>query len=147
MTASNLSMIKVQPVSWLSYQKELIDIRTKVFIEEQSCPPEVEWDEFDKTCKHFIAYQNGIVLGCGRLMQSGQIGRMAVYKHARGSGVGGEILSTIIRYCQANDIEDIKLNAQTYAIGFYQRYGFEAYGDIYIEAGIPHQPMRLKNTS
>ncbi|ROS04575.1 putative GNAT family N-acyltransferase [Sinobacterium caligoides] len=145
MTTLNSSKIKVQPVNWFNYQKELTEIRTKVFIEEQSCPPDEEWDEYDRSSKHFIAYQDDIVLGCGRLMESGQIGRMAVYKHARGLGVGGAILATIVKYCAANNIENVMLNAQTHAIGFYQRYGFEATGDTFMEAGIPHQKMTLSN--
>ncbi|CAH0990334.1 Acetyltransferase [Sinobacterium norvegicum] len=147
MTVSNSSTTKVIPVDWYDQQKSLTAIRTEVFVEEQNCPPEEEWDEFDRSSKHFIAYEGDKVLGCGRLMASGQVGRMAVLKHARGMGVGGSILACIIKYARSNNIDHIKLNAQSHAIDFYRRFGFEAQGETFMEVGIEHQTMVLKALS
>jgi predicted GNAT family N-acyltransferase len=76
-------------------------------------------------------------------MASGQVGRMAVLKHARGNGVGGAILACIIKYAQATNIRPIQLNAQTQAIDFYRRFGFKPMGDTFTEVGIEHQAMVL----
>jgi predicted GNAT family N-acyltransferase len=143
MTASNSSTTKVIPVDWYDQHKSLTAIRTEVFVKEQNCPPEEEWDEFDRSSKHFIAYEGDKILGCGRLMASGQVGRMAVLKHARGNGVGGAILACIIKYAQANSISPIQLNAQAQAIDFYRHFGFKPVGDTFTEVGIEHQVMIL----
>jgi ElaA protein len=42
---------------------------------------------------------------------------------------------------QLKDEKTIYLNAQESVISFYSKLGFEKVGDIFIEAGIPHQKM------
>ena len=36
----------------------------------------------------------------------------------------------------------LALSAQTHALGFYAGFGFEPEGEVYEEAGLPHQAMR-----
>ena len=86
MIESRLSVILAD---WETYQKELRKIREVVFIKEQSVPKEEEWDGHDEESWHFLALSGTKrPIGCARLMQSGQIGRMAVLKENRGLGVG-----------------------------------------------------------
>ena len=55
--------------------------------------------------------------------------------------------------CPYQDIDDIDLSAhhvfyeaQTYAIGFYEKTGFTVCGEEFLEDGIPHVPMTLDLT-
>ncbi|MGX1638627.1 GNAT family N-acetyltransferase, partial [Streptomyces albidoflavus] len=36
----------------------------------------------------------------------------------------------------------VDLHAQTHALGFYERLGYQAYGPEFEDAGIPHRAMR-----
>jgi predicted GNAT family N-acyltransferase len=36
----------------------------------------------------------------------------------------------------------VDLGAQTHAMGFYERLGYQAYGPVFDDAGIPHRSMR-----
>ena len=127
--------------------KDLIKpIRIKVFVIEQNVPEELEWDEYDETAWHAVAKLNEQVVGTGRLIldqSKAKIGRMAVDKDCRGKGVGSEILKALINLGKEKGAQEFILHAQTHAIAFYAKEGFEPYGAIFDEAGIPHVEMRL----
>src|SRR5690606_1655981 len=78
---------------WSDLRHDASSIRQAVFVDEQSVPLELEYDDADAVCLHAVAYDAaGSPLGTGRLLPDGHIGRMAVHRHARGLGVGGAIL-------------------------------------------------------
>jgi predicted GNAT family N-acyltransferase len=66
---------------------------------------------------------------------------MAVIPDWRGHGVGAAILEFLIDCARKRGDHTLRLNAQTQAIGFYQRHGFVAHGDEFLDAGIPHRQM------
>ena len=68
---------------------------------------------------------------------------MAVLRHWRGRGVGGAILEELIAAAAAAGHANAVLNAQTHALKFYARFGFEIVSDEFMEAGIPHRTLRL----
>ena len=80
----------------------------------------------------------------GRLLPDGQIGRMAVLKDARGSGVGARMLTVLAGAARARGDREAVLSAQTHALDFYRKQGFVEEGAQYLDAGIPHQTMRRK---
>ena len=54
-------------------------VREAVFVAEQGVPLALEWDKFDAVSRHVIARDSsGEVIGTGRLLPDGHIGRMAV---------------------------------------------------------------------
>ena len=69
---------------------EVVALRTRVFVEEQGVPPEVEQDDADAAALHAVARDaTGRVVATGRLLERGRraaIGRMAVEAGARGGG-------------------------------------------------------------
>ena len=135
----------VIPTTWSSHGTELSRLRTKVFVEEQGVPQEEEWDLEDEHCVHFLAVNEvGHYLGCARLLDSGQIGRMAVLQEHRGHGIGAQLLEAAVQEGIARGMERLFLHAQTYAEPFYQRGGFVRCGGEYLEVGIPHVPMEMK---
>jgi predicted GNAT family N-acyltransferase len=129
--------------------KELASfVRQQVFVLEQNVPLEQELDEqVDAECIHALAFDFAACsapVGVGRLLPDGHIGRMAVLRDYRGKGVGEMIMLRLMDEARLKRYEQVVLNAQTHALGFYQRFGFIAEGDEYLEANIPHRTMRCK---
>ncbi len=134
------------PAAWSREgdQEALRDIRMEVFVVEQNVPESLEWDELDADSVHILARDDaGRPIACGRLTPLKKIGRMAVRQDWRGSGVGRAILRELVARARSQGLDEVRLDAQVAAIGFYEREGFEAYGDVFDDAGIPHRGMRL----
>jgi YbgC/YbaW family acyl-CoA thioester hydrolase len=126
------------------------DVRTVVFIGEQNIPAHEEWDADDAQALHAVVLNGaGLALATGRLITLGQaagqarIGRMAVLRSMRGSGIGRQILQALVDAARAQDVRTVILHAQTSARRFYESLGFTADGDAFDEVGIPHIAMRL----
>ena len=117
-------------------------IRHAVFVEEQGVPAEMELDEHDAASLHALAFDGGTAVGTGRLLPDAHIGRMAVRKHFRGRGVGSALLLKLCEAARGRGDREVVLAAQVHALPFYRAHGFEPYGAVYHDAGIPHQDMR-----
>lgn len=118
-------------------------VRQQVFILEQKIPLDLEWDQMDALSLHALASDwGGQIVGTGRLLPDGHIGRMAVCKDCRGRGVGAALLRTLMAEARRRGDRSVLLHAQTSAVGFYQHFGFIGSGDEFFEAGISHLLMR-----
>ena len=134
----------VEIVSWEEAATALRVVRTAVFIREQQVPEELEWDQFDAISVHALAVNNaGQPVGTARLLPDGHIGRMAVLKEWRGQGLGSALLTKLLQVLVKRRQFQAQLHAQTSAIPFYKKFGFEIVGEEFIEAGIPHVKMTL----
>jgi predicted GNAT family N-acyltransferase len=128
---------------WVALNGDAKVIRFEVFVEEQKVPAELEMDHMDAVCVHAVAYDaSGTPVGTGRLLPDGHIGRMAVRKIARGSGVGGALLQVLMGQARARGDGQVVLSAQSHAAPFYERHGFVIDGEEFFEAGIAHINMR-----
>ncbi|MDP5184226.1 GNAT family N-acetyltransferase [Blastococcus sp. BMG 814] len=125
---------------------ELVALRTRVFVEEQGVPPEIEQDDADATAVHVLSRDDaGRVVATGRLLLDGvtaRIGRMAADAGVRGRGHGAEVLAELHRQALARGATEVELHAQLPARRFYEREGYTAVGEVYEEAGIAHVTMR-----
>jgi predicted GNAT family N-acyltransferase len=131
-------------VNWESAAPLLRGLRYSVFVVEQQVPEELEWDGLDAECIHILATaHSGKEVGTARMLPDGRIGRMAVLPEWRGLGVGSAMLQKLVELARDRNYPSVFLHAQTHAIGFYARHGFAADGEAFLEAGIPHVPMRL----
>jgi len=122
-------------------------VRIAVFVDEQGIPRSEELDDLDATAVHCVAYADGAPVGAGRLLPGdgyAKIGRMAVAKARRGSGIGGMVLEALEREGVARGIRHFKLSAQLPARGFYERHGYTAVGSVYDEVDIPHIAMEKR---
>lgn len=134
----------ISAIEYASGLPELRQVRETVFVQEQKVPQEMEWDELDPLCHHFIARDTGgQPIGTGRLTPRHTIGRMAVLADWRGHGVGDALLDALLAKARELGWLEVSLNAQASAIGFYARHGFLPHGERFDEAGIEHQAMRL----
>ena len=55
-----------------------------------------------------------------------KIGRVAVCRSKRGLGIGKRLIATIEETLALEDVEHFILEAQTHALQFYARMGYEA---------------------
>jgi predicted GNAT family N-acyltransferase len=121
-------------------------LRTRVFVEEQGVPPELEQDDADATAVHALSRDDaGRVVATGRLIERGGvavIGRMAADRSVRGRGYGAAVLAELHRQAALRGHRAVELHAQVTARGFYERAGYTAVGGEYVEAGIAHVTMR-----
>ena len=123
-------------------------IRRVVFIVEQNVPEAEEWDGRDGAALHLLARDaSGAAVGTARILTegaTGKIGRVAVLRRARGSGMGAALVRAALEELRAMPgVSRASLGAQTHAIGFYENLGFTAHGPEYDDAGIPHRDMML----
>jgi predicted GNAT family N-acyltransferase len=131
-------------------------VRKEVFVGEQGVSEDIEYDAYDAVAVHVLAVrEDGEPLGTGRLLYGeaaagktggevsvGSLGRLAVTREARGLGVGAALVAAVEDAARARGLTAVDLHAQTHALGFYERLGYEAYGPEFPDAGIPHRAMR-----
>jgi predicted GNAT family N-acyltransferase len=125
--------------------EQVFAIRREVFVLEQDCPPELEW-EFEDESTHFLATVDGLPAGAARWRKTDKgfkLERFAVLTQFRGKGVGQELVKSVIADLPA-DAAYVYLHAQIQAMGLYQKFGFVAEGPQFEEAGIQHFKMVLK---
>ena len=135
--------LHVELGSWDALRAEAAPIRFVVFVDEQRVPAALELDEWDARSLHAVARDaDGRALGTGRLLPDAHIGRMAVLRAARGRGVGAALLTVLVDAARARGEREVALSAQVHAVPFYRRAGFVEYGDVYLDADIPHVMMR-----
>ena len=137
--------IKVIAIESPADMQRAYAIRRRVFIEEQNVPEEIELDADDEHAYHALAILDGVAIGCGRMLDNGdsevKIGRMAVLREFRGTGVGAHILRFLIDRARARGLRKAILHAQLTAEGFYLKEGFNPVGGVFDEAGIAHRKM------
>lgn len=128
---------------WTRARALSLPLRLRVFTDEQQVPVELEEDEADARALHAVARNaQGIAIATARLLPDGHIGRLAVAREARRQGLGGQLMQILMEQARARGTREILIHAQTHAEAFYQRLGFTAQGDPFLEAGIPHRLMR-----
>lgn len=134
--------IQMMNVTWQTHERELRFIRSQVFMQEQHVSEALEWDGLDESASHILAAMKGCHLGCARVLIDGTIGRMAVLSDFRHRGVGKLLLQAALEICATQGNTLVKLSAQTHALDFYRKFGFETVSTVYLDAGIPHQDMQ-----
>lgn len=129
---------------WSTHEPQLRDIRSKVFVQELGVPEHLEFDVEDSHAQHFLALNNlGEAVGCARLLDSGQLGRVAVSAEHRNQRIGHGLISCALESAKSNNFNRVHLNAQIAARRFYERLEFRACSEEFMEAGIPHIRMEL----
>ena len=141
----SLNDITVKLVETEEDMEAAVGIRFRVFVDEQSVPPEIELDEYDAVATHALALEGGQAIGTGRMfLEEGvaRIGRMAVDLPHRRRGVGGLVLRFLEDEAKTQGATEIVLHAQEYVKAFYAAHGYTEHGGTFMEAGILHVEMR-----
>lgn len=123
----------------------LLQLRSAVFVVEQQCIYQ-DIDGKDRRAIHVWAEDEAGVAGCLRVLPAGMQGETAavgrVVTRDRGTGLGRMLMEAGIRAAEERlDADVICLEAQTYARGFYEKLGFQAISEPFLEDGIPHVKM------
>ena len=134
---------------------ECLRVRRAVFIEEQGVPPDEEYDEHDGDparatgTVHVLGRLEGRPVATGRLLldappgENVHVGRVAVLRELRGRGYGVAVMEALQAEARRRGLSGITLAAQTHAIPFYERLGYVARGEVFLDAGIDHRWMDL----
>ncbi|MBC6605232.1 GNAT family N-acetyltransferase [Hymenobacter sp. BT188] len=128
---------------------ELLQLRSEVFVVEQACAFQ-DIDGQDMAAYHLLGHTpDGKLAAYARLFDAGisyeevSIGRVIVAPEFRRFGLGQELMRQAITHCERYFApQPIKIGAQQYLERFYGSFGFVQCGEMYLEDGIPHIPMR-----
>lgn len=124
--------------------KHAFEIRRTVFVVEQNCPPELEYEN-EEICTHYLLKHKGkyVATARRRVTENGiKLERFAVLKKYRKSGFASLLLNKILSDV-AEENKKKYLHSQVHAMGLYSKAGFIAEGDMFEEAGIQHFKMVL----
>lgn len=133
---------------------EILKLRSDVFVVEQNCVyPDLDDKDRHADSYHLMGYADGKLAAYLRLLPAGvsypsiSMGRIVISSEARQFGYGHKLLEQGLSLAQQLwPDQDIEIGAQEYLIDFYQRHGFVATSDVYIEDGIPHLDMKLSKS-
>ena len=133
--------LKIQLVKNKEEYRDILDIRKKVFIEEQNVPLNIEI-EYEEDSNHVICYLDKFPVGTGRWRNTKngiKLERFAILKDFRNNGIGKEIVNFILSEISSNNT--IYLHAQEAVVDFYKKLGFKVSGNKFYEADILHSKM------
>ena len=140
--------LDITPVEDESGWVQAKSIRRRVFIEEQDCPPEEEWDGFDATSRHVLGRVDGTPVATARWRTvpydealAAKLERFAVLPDYRGRGYGRQLVRYVLHDAHRAGFDRFVLHAQAHLESFYASFGFERVGEPFSEAGIPHVKM------
>jgi len=120
-----------------------IRLRVAVFAVEQWCVyQDLDGRDLEPTTWHGWVEDGGALVSYLRILGapgSEVIGRVVTDPAARGRGHGQALMTDALARCA----RPVRIEAQSYLLGWYGAFGFVACGPEYLEDGIPHTPMVL----
>jgi predicted GNAT family N-acyltransferase len=136
----------IRQADYESDELRLRAVRFEVFVDEQRVPPEIEMDERDRQCVHFLAFEGQRAVGTARidLERGGKIGRLAVLAAWRRRGIGRALMEACHSLAAQRGVDTVWCHAQVAAESFYRGLGYRAVGPVFDEAGIAHREMRKR---
>lgn len=139
-----MAEFQIEQTRWQDNEAALRMIRETVFMREQQVPEELEWDGLDGNALHLLARdRRGNPIATARMLEDGHIGRVAVLSLWRGHGIGRAMMQCLLQIATERSLHTVHLDAQAEAVPFYQRLGFTVYGELFMDAGIPHRHMHI----
>lgn len=121
-------------------------LREDVFVIEQNGAHFNEFDEIDNIAWHLEVFSDGKTAACGRIADLGnnsmKIGRIAVAKKYRGSGLGFRLVSALCEKAKQLGAEEIIVDSQVGAVEFYKKLGFSVVGKEHTDGSVLHIEMK-----
>lgn len=137
------SPVRVKKIETPEEMQSAREIRSKVFISEQNIPEFEEFDEFDTSAVHFIAFYGQVPVGTARYRETDfgiKIERFAILKEYRHKVIGTRIMQAVLKEILPL-AKKIYIHAQVESKRFYEKLSFVTTGAPFMEAGIPHIKM------
>ena len=122
--------------------EDILWLRRQVFTLEQGVDEALDMDGKDDSAIHCVIYQHQRIIGTGRLLEDGHIGRVSVLPEHRHKGWGKAIMLALMDQAAARKDQQVFLHAQITAQGFYEKLGFSAFGKTFLDAGLLHIAMK-----
>lgn len=137
-----LQSFDLQAIEWSreSDRRVLQELRHAVFVREQGVPPEPEQDTLDTSAWHLLA-RDADRLRAAHWRVHDRPARGTAAGPRSGRRIG--LLRGLIVQARARGWMQVGLTALAGAADFYAREGFAPLGAAFVEAGLPHQTMRL----
>ena len=127
------------------YQQER-ELRNRILLRPIGIP-DFGWEHHDNKSWHFVAVKGDSVIGCVVLVPTdkneAQLIQMAVEEEFQGSGLGSELVHHLLHFARQKGIERIEIHAREDVTGFYEKLGFETYGQVFEEVGVRHRHMQM----
>ena len=127
---------------------EILKSRIEIFAMEQNIHYQ-DMDNIDYDSLHCFFMENDRVIAYLRAFydpgdnETIKIGRVLTLIH--GKGTGAKLMEQSLKAIKKKmPGKKIKLDAQKYAVGFYEKFGFKTVSDDFLEEGIVHVVMELK---
>ncbi|MFW5955561.1 MAG: GNAT family N-acetyltransferase [Rhodothermales bacterium] len=146
--------LRIKPVESQKEWEEARSIRHEVFIVEQECAPEEEWDQYEDTSRHVVGYAGDEPVAVARWRSTAHDGaivakleRFAVRAGHRGRGYGRAMVRFLIEDASRAGFSVYYLHAQEHLAPFYASFGFRLAGERFMEANIPHVPMIMTRSA
>lgn len=105
----------------------VISVRSAVYIGEQACPYEEEFDGNDMASTHLLGYVGDEPVGCIRIRcfsEFAKIERLAVRKEYRNSRMAFKLVRGAIDLCSMKGYQRLYGHAQKRLVSFWSRFGF-----------------------
>ncbi|MFM9004181.1 MAG: GNAT family N-acetyltransferase [Flavobacteriales bacterium] len=125
----------------------ILALRAEVFVVEQNCPYQ-DVDGKDFKSLHVCGYSdNGQLCAYARLVKPGvsyeewSIGRVVTSPSVRRTRAGEALMHTCMAYLRGQNIDAVRISAQSYLHDFYAKFGFVRVSEDYLEDDIPHIEM------
>jgi predicted GNAT family N-acyltransferase len=137
-------VIQVRPTRDDAEIAAALALREEVFCGEQGVSLAEERDGRDEEALHLVVVDDGVVVATCRLLVEGttvKLGRMAVSRTRRGLGLARALITEAETRARALGAKRMVLAAQLNAQALYDRAGYDAYGDVFLDAGIEHVMM------
>jgi ElaA protein len=129
---------------------QILRLRSEVFVVEQDCVYQ-DVDNKDQKALHIIGKKGDEIVAYTRIFKPGDyfenvsIGRVVVNQDQRKYGLGKQIMhASLTAINERFPDSPIEISAQSYLLKFYTDLGFNAFGEEYLEDGIPHMRMLKK---
>ncbi|PZE20173.1 GNAT family N-acetyltransferase [Paenibacillus xerothermodurans] len=137
--------MKITHVQTQQERDDAYHVRWIVFVEEQGVSAEAEYDEFEDESQHVVVYNDDnepVAVGRWRVADAkAKLERICVLPAYRKYGLGKSVVQVMEDMARRAGLGKAKLHAQTHAQKFYEKLGYTAVSDVFMEEGLPHVAM------
>ncbi|MFD2166806.1 GNAT family N-acetyltransferase [Thalassotalea euphylliae] len=133
----------VSRVSWQHAAPLLKTVRERVFICEHRIPKRIEFDRKDRQAIHMLVCddESQEPVATGRILPSGEIGRIAVIREYRKKQLDNIVIKGLIKIAKDLELSEIFIYSPLEAVDYFSRNNFYPVGSVFMEAGLPKQRM------
>lgn len=121
-------------------------IRKEVFTTEMGISELELFDDYDKTCDHYIIFDGKQAVGsvrCVKINDHVKLERMAILPYFRKKNYGKESIIQLTELYRCLGFSKIILDSVFSVRNFYKKCGFVEEGDIFLRVGLDHIRMSL----